>query len=209
MTAEDKSKQIIESAAQTFMKYGIRSVTMDDIAKHAGISKKTLYQIVSDKNDLVSKVMDLMLHEDIRCFEDINESYDNAIVQVGEIFKQAILRLGNIHPSVHFDLEKYYPEAWHKLNNHKSNSMYSMVKANLELGIKQGLYRDNLNVDVITKLYVAKMDMIFDGEIFPVNQYQFSDVFKELFRYHIRGIASDKGRKYLKELINSGEISLY
>lgn len=209
MTTEEKSKQIIESAAQTFMKYGIRSVTMDDIAKHAGISKKTLYQVVSDKNELVSQVMDLMLKEDIDCFKDISNTHENAIEQVGEIFRQAILRLGNVHPSVHFDLEKYYPEAWHKLNNHKNNSMFNMVKENLELGIKQGLYRDNLNVDVITKLYVAKMDMIFDGEIFPVNQYQFSDVFKELFRYHIRGIASDKGRKYLKELISKGEISLY
>jgi outer membrane protein TolC len=106
-------------------------------------------------------------------------------------------QVGHIHPSVHFDLQKYHPEAWELLQSAERADIYKCIAENLKKGMAEGLYRDDLDIDVIARIYISRFDVTFDGELFPADKYRFEDVIWELFRYHIRGIASDKGVKYL------------
>ena len=196
---DEKFLEILEKVGNVFMRYGIKSVTMDDMARELKISKKTLYKYVSDKNDLVCKVMGAHCEMDKIQFNEAIHSVDNAIDEIFAITKYVGDQVKQMHPSIHYDLEKYYPEAWEIFEDHKNNFIYECVLHNINTGIEQKLYRENLNGSIIAKIYSKKIDMIFNNEIFPSNKFKFSDVHIEMVRYHLRGIVNEKGLKYLSE----------
>ncbi len=190
------------------MRYGIKSVTMDDVARNLGMSKKTLYKYVTDKRDLVKKVMMMGRQEDVRVISEVMSKNLNAIDENFEISKFVVEKVKNIHPSIFYDLEKYYSDAWKVFEEHKQEFIYDCVYQNLEKGMKEGLYRNDLNASIISKLYVSKMDDIWDTQLFPPGEYRFDKVYMEMFRYHIRGIASDKGIEYLIEKVKKEKSNL-
>ncbi len=205
---DEKFIQILEQAAQVFMRYGIKSVTMDDVARELKISKKTLYKYVSDKGDLVAKVMAGHCQmEQKQCLEILGSSA-NAIDEMIKITKHVGAMIKEIHPSIHYDLEKYYPEAWKIMSEHKDEFIGKCVENNLLRGIEEGLYRENLNARIISKIYVHKVDMVFDGRTFSSKDFRFENVYFEMVRYHLRGIASKKGLTYLKERIKQEQLNL-
>ncbi len=203
-----KREELINKVHDLFMRYGIKSLTMDDIAQNLKVSKKTVYSVVKDKAELVSAVMDVACEKDKSVANHIMETFDNAIDEVVEITKYVSNMLRQMHPSIYYDLEKYYPEAWKKLNNLKNEFHYKIITKNLEIGVKQGLYRPNLNPPVIAKIYIQKIDLVFTGEIFSTSKYRLDEVFDELMRYHIYGIASTKGIDYLKEKLKTENLNL-
>jgi AcrR family transcriptional regulator len=198
---EEREQQIIDGSAKVFMRLGIRSVNMDDVAQHLHISKKTLYQYVKDKNELVQRIIRHITDSHRECILGICKQGHGAIDESFEITRFVASQIGNMHPSIHFDLEKYHPEAWQLLQSTSREDIYRCVSENLAKGIKEGMYRDDLNIDVIARIYISRFDVTFDGELFPQDKYRFEDVIWELFRYHIRGIASDKGVKYLMKKV--------
>ncbi|TVR40607.1 MAG: TetR/AcrR family transcriptional regulator [Cryomorphaceae bacterium] len=193
----NQEQHIIQQVIGLFLKYGIKSLTMDDIARHLGVSKKTLYKYVSDKNDLVRRVVTLQSELEQQIIAKICERGLNAIDEIFEISRIVAELLGQMHPSVHYDLEKYHPEVWRSTFKHREDFVFNCVLENLNKGKKEGLYREDLNTGVIARLYIAKMDVLFDGEMFPATQFNFREVYLEFFRYHIRGIASHQGLQYL------------
>ena len=194
---EEKEQQIIDQASKVFMRLGIRSVNMDDIAQHLRISKKTLYQYVKDKNELVLRIVQLICEHHRTSINSICEKGLNAIDENFEIARFIASQISQMHPSIHFDLQKYHAEAWDMLERTEKADIYRCVSANMNKGIKEGLYRDDLNIPVIAKIYIARFDAVFDTVLFPEKEYDLQEVIWEMFRYHIRGIASDKGTKYL------------
>ncbi len=197
MQDQDRERHILAEAGKVFMRLGIRSVNMDDIAQHLRISKKTLYQYVKDKNELVLRTVRQIGDHHRECILGICTHGHNAIDESFEITRWVASQVGQIHPSVHFDLQKYHPEAWDLLESTERADIYRCISGNLKKGIAEGLYREDLDIEIIARIYISRFDVTFDGKLFPADQYRFEDVIWELFRYHIRGIASDKGRKYL------------
>ena len=195
----EKEEQLFVNAEHVFRKFGVKSVTMSDMARHLGISKKTLYNYVEDKNDLVEKSLNCEFGKKQGIIDAIVAEKLNAIDESFKISQYVTTILKSIHPSLHYDLEKYHSGVWHKHLSERNKKIYDVISNNLRKGIKEGLYRKSLNVDVIAKIYIARMDLTFDGELFPVEQISFAEVYLEMFRYHIRGIASEKGIAYLKE----------
>ncbi len=194
---DEKELQILLQVEALFMQYGVKSLTMDDVARHLSISKKTLYQYVSNKNELVQKALGRHIDKERQDMEEICSSATNAIDELFAISKHVSGMLKNIHPSVVFDLQKYYPEAWQIFDEYKMNYIYDCISTNLERGIKEGLYRDNLDVPIVSRIYIGRVDMLFDPKLFPPGQFNIADVYLELIRYHVRGIASEKGIEYL------------
>lgn len=204
---DKKEERIIVGACDLFMKYGIKSLNMDDIARELGVSKKTIYQIVSDKNDLVDRVFAQVIDKECCQVENLTGKGLNAIDELFEVSKVIVQMLSQIHPSIHFDLVKYHPEVFRKRKLQQQEMVYKVMHENLEKGKREGLYREDLKTDIIAKIYIARMDMFFDGETFPPHETNFSEVYMESFRYHIRGIASDKGVKYLVEKVKKEQNS--
>lgn len=195
---DEKAQKIVYQAIELFTQYGVRSLTMDDLARHMGISKKTLYQVVDDKADLVARGIQCYIDQDVRELEQVHEESENAIDEMFLIAQRVSEHLKQMHPSVLYDLEKYYPQAFKLFDEYKARDIHRVVSRNIEDGIKQGLYRDSINIPIVTGLYIGRMDIIFDQQLFPANKYSPKDVYFEAIRYHIRGIASEKGIEYLK-----------
>ena len=194
---EKNEKEIIESTLLLFMKLGIKSVTMDDVARNLGISKKTLYKYVEDKNDLVRKSLGYsseMENTEICQLCDIEQ---NAIDEIFEISNYVFAHIRSVHPSIIFDLQKYHPEAWKEFSVAKTEKINQCYMDNIAKGIKEGLYRDDVNAEIITKFYASRFEVMFDQELFPSDKFEPAETYLEIFRYHIRGIASEKGLKYL------------
>ncbi len=194
---KEKEKELIKKAVEVFMTYGIKSVTMDDMARHMRMSKKTIYQFVKDKGDLVNKCMGNDCNLIQSKIEEVIAQNFNAIKENFEISKVVINELRNVHPSIFFDLEKYYPEAMKTMDKMRHEFIGTCVKVNLQRGIDEGLYRNDINVDIMTQLWMLRMNVIFDPSLFPMQEFHPKDVYLEMFVHHIRGIASAKGLKIL------------
>lgn len=177
------------------MKYGIRSVSMDDIARELGMSKKTLYQYVVSKADLIKKILESNeFHTKCLYREDRNAT--NAIDELLEISVEVARDLKKYNPSVLYDLQKYYPEVIRPFFERRHNAVLSFIKDNLLKGIGQNIFRADLDVDLIAQLYIKKLegvhDFLFNGE----KPYTFEQILTVMFENHIRGICNENGIKY-------------
>jgi len=202
---DQKKREIITQAAAIYLKYGIKSVTMDEMARQLGISKKTLYTFVADKNELIEQCVLLDQQDEVCKISEIHQENENAIDEILAISRVVSSELKKVHPSIIFDLARYHPKALNIINTHKRNFIKSRVLDNLRRGIEQGLYRSDLNIEVIATLYQATIDHIMLGDLFPGSQIGHDLIYKEFFRYHIKGIASEGGLEYLQELIKNDE----
>lgn len=191
--------KLLISIRDLFVKFGIKSLTMDDIARQLGISKKTLYLSFSNKKDLVKKVMEYQI-SNIQCdVVEMCSGEGNAIEELMGIGKKVNEGLSDAHPSIMFDIQKYYPQAWKVLMNHKEEFVFNKMLTNLYDGIEQGLYRENLNPEVITKAFMVMTEAMMSNQLAIPGKFNFQELHLELMRYHIRGIANGKGREYLKQ----------
>lgn len=194
-----EEKELFEKVTLLFMRYGIKSMTMDEVARQLGISKKTLYLYVDNKKDLVKKMMEIHIDCEQCNLEETFKKCDNAIDEIMEMTKEVSSQMNGVHPSIMFDMKKYHPEAFQILLNHKDQFVRNCIHKNLENGVKEGLYRQNLNVEIVTQLYLSMVGSIINSENTSVQEFNFQNVHSEMMRYHIRGVASTKGREYLKQ----------
>jgi len=192
-------EDIMLQAIQQFMQFGIRSVTMSDIATNMGISKKTLYTHFEDKAALVHEVMRQHLQTQKETFESFRREYPNPIEYFLRFCQFHNTMIRSLNPSTSLDLQKYYGSTWQLFNDHKNNFIFKSIKSNLEEGIEQGLYRDDFNPDIIAKLYIGRMEVILDQKLFPIGSYKISDIHYEFVMHHLNGLLTEKGRKYLKQ----------
>ncbi|MBL7941876.1 MAG: helix-turn-helix transcriptional regulator [Flavobacteriales bacterium] len=196
---ENRESFLLEAATGVFMRYGIKSVNMDDMARHLTVSKKTLYQYFKDKDDLVERAVGGFCTKEVNEIQEICSRGLNAIDESLEIMKWVLGILKNVHASVQFDLEKYYPSVYRKMKVERTRSVFDCMYKNLKKGQKEGLYRKDFHADIIAKIYISRLDLIFDQEVFPETHYKLTELYEEMFRYHINGIASEAGEKYLAE----------
>ncbi|MEX0967956.1 MAG: TetR/AcrR family transcriptional regulator [Bacteroidia bacterium] len=196
-----KEKDIISQVQPLFFRCGIKSISMDEIANQLGVSKKTLYEHFQNKAQLVEKVVLYFFEKHKERLIEAGKIPGNSIDQLNHIFQLNCHQFRQVHPSVLYDIKKYYNDSWTAFQAYRDEFVYAHIMANLEEGIKQGLYRSELNREIITKLYIARMDIIMDTQIFPPEKFSFSLILHELFVYHIRGIATTKGLQYLENEI--------
>ncbi len=196
-------EELLEKITALFLRYGVKSVTMDDISRELGISKKTLYLHFTDKKDVVLKSVDFSLtHQKCKIDELSNEMYENAIDVLMKVSQQLIITQSKVNQNVNYDLQKYYPEAWEKTRQSRQDHVFKSVKENILRGIEEGIYRDDFEIDVICHLYVSHLENSH-SELISKMEIPFDLLLKTLFMYHIRGIASSKGIAYLEQKINN------
>jgi len=196
-------EKIFSKAEELFLKYGVRSVTMDDLASELGASKKTLYQFAKNKEELIYKTLENHFSSEKAFCCGITDANQNAIDELLSIGRHLIEQLQGMNPMLLFELKKYYPKAYRLMEDYRMGFIFQTVANNMKKGIKDGLYRKDVKPDIIAKIYVARTDILFDTTIFPPKEYNWVDVYREVLIYHIRGIASEKGIDYLTENIKT------
>ena len=181
------------------MRYGIKSITMDDIAKGLGMSKKTLYQYVDNKKDLVYKVMNDHISCEKEALLEIHEKAGNAIEEMIMIGDHISHSLRKMHAAILYDLQKYYPQSWKQFTSFKVSFIYDRISNNIKRGQEEGQYRTDFNVDIVARIYIARIEMVFDQTLFPPQQFGILKIYKEYLMYHMRSIVSDEGKDYLEK----------
>ena len=191
-------QEMIAGVARLYNKYGIKSVTMDDVARELGISKKTLYENFSDKSQLVSEVIDFLINERTGFFMEQKKDRKNAVEELLFIFKFYLSTVKAFNPSFEFDLKKYYPSIYARVKKRKREGIMENTMANLKRGKEEGYFRKELNEDFITRLYILRIESLPESDLFTQEEIFSQELFREMFYYHLYGVLSEKGLQYLK-----------
>ena len=192
-------ERILLKAQDLFHKYGIRSVTMDEIASQLGMSKKTIYQSFADKDELVDATLQQHIDSNkCRCEEDKLKA-ENAVHEIFLTIDMLEELLADMSPSIFYDLEKFHPKTFAKLTHHRNQYLYKVVKSNLEWGISEDLYRSEIDVEIVTKIRVETMFLPFNQILFPQNKYSLVQVEKETMELFLYGVATTKAHKMINK----------
>ncbi|MCK5781612.1 MAG: TetR/AcrR family transcriptional regulator [Flavobacteriales bacterium] len=190
---EDLLSRVIETSKITFIKYGVKSITMDDISKELGISKKTLYTVVKGKHDLIEKTSFAISDE---VFSKINILLGKKLDPISELIEIENIvceMISSVLPSAIYQFQKYYPDIHTKLHSRQKNAIINLLHDNINRGIKDGLYREELNVDFIVNLDYNTSLLLSNPEVFNHKDLDLRKIKREYLIYHLRGIASHKG----------------
>jgi len=196
---EEQLQNIIEKVSELYMKYGIRSVTMDDVSRHLGISKKTLYSYVKDKKELVELTVKNHLEKNFKAEKDLKSQKLSAIDELLEVYRFAGEMIKDVNPSYQYDLQKYYPYLCDQFNHFKRENLFHIIKSNLEKGIKEGVYRQEMNVEIIARMHAFRHFKSGNVDQDDIEFMMKREAFKEIFLYHTHAIINQKGREILKE----------
>lgn len=195
----EANERILDKAHDLFMQFGIRSVSMDDIAGSLSISKKTIYHYFADKDELV----DAIIEGEIKQMQDeCSACSTQATDAVHEIFltmERIVEQLRNMNPMVLYDLEKFHYRSFQKFTEHKNKFMLRIIRDNIEWGIKEELYRPEIDADVISKFRLESTMIPFNIHLFPPGKYNVLDLTREIILHYVYGLATVKGHKLIQK----------
>lgn len=193
--------EIINRVKEMYFRYGIKSVTMDDVARELSISKKTLYQHFSDKEKLVDEVVKILLVEKTEIVDNLIADCPDAISEMVTIH-QFMDKMSREHSyAMENDMRKYYPATFNRIVTSKRAHMYKVAIENIQRGQKEGFYRSEVNGEIIAKTVLVRFESSIDSCIFTCEEMLTKEFFNEILNYHVRGIATPKGIKRLEEIL--------
>ncbi len=196
-------EKILHKATELFLNLGFKSVTMDDLAQEMGISKKTIYSHFKNKTKLVEATTSNLFCSISTGIEQIRGLHKNPIEELYEIKKFVMVHLKNEKSSPQHQLQKYYPKIYETMHSGQFDLMQDCIEDNLQRGIDQGIYRDNLSIDFISRIYFSGVTSTKNQKLFPMHKFAVASLMEEYLEYHLRGIVTPKGRNILNSIINS------
>jgi len=195
-------ERILQTAEELFLKYGIKSITMDEIARQLAISKKTIYQYYQDKDEIVYLVTQMRLGRDQQDLCEVFSASANAVEELLRVSEHLRVTTSSTTPSLLYDLQKFHPRAWKIFLNHKRHFILVRITNNLERGVKEGLYRPDIRIDILARLRIEQIQLAFDTQVFPIDQFNFIDVQTHFLDVFLRGIVTEKGLQVMQQYQN-------
>lgn len=191
--------RILKGSEELFMRYGIKAITMDEVANSLGISKKTIYQHFSDKNNLVEEVISAHMLAEKQSIAYLTASSKNAIDELFKMSQHIKSALINMNPTIFMDLQKFYPKAWEYFQDHKYECIIESIRKNLDWGVEEGFYRPNFNSEVLSLFRLEQVQMAYNPMIFPASKFTPYEVHLELFSLFVYGIVTPLGLELYNE----------
>jgi AcrR family transcriptional regulator len=195
----DAKERILIKAEELFMQYGIRSVSMDDIANNLGMSKKTLYQYYADKDELVDAVVESHISgiqsDCVSCRKDARDAVHEIFITMERI----LVEISNMNPMVLYDLEKFHFKSYQRFREHKDKFLAQVIRNNIEWGIREELYRPEINIDIMTKFRLESMMVPFNVGLFPPGKYNLGELSQVIIEHFVYGLATIKGHKLIQK----------
>lgn len=198
-------ERIMENALRMFRLYGIKSVTMFDISKETGVSKKTVYEHFEDKEDLVLEGMKFVLNSHIEHFQDFRQNSANAIEELIKELEYMEMMGKTVNPVMLYEIQKYHPAIWRRIEEFKKDYVLQGITENLQRGIEEGLYRNDLNMNIISRMRQLQLETVFDPEQYPVMQFDMHEVMEQLTKHFILGVATLEGRRLAAQYLHIEE----
>jgi TetR/AcrR family transcriptional regulator, cholesterol catabolism regulator len=198
MNKSEIREEIIRESTELFLRYGIRSVSMDDIARHLSISKKTIYQYFSDKEELILNVTRNYLEEEMKELEEIASGSGNTIEHLHRIGLCLRQKMQNLHHNLLFDLEKYHRKAWSLYLAFKNDYIFNGLCRILHKGIQEGYFRPEIRPEILAKLRIEQIQLSLNAEVFPRDEFELTEIQDQLYQHFIHGILTEKGLRLFK-----------
>lgn len=202
MPTKDK---ILHGAEELIFKYGIKNITMDDIARHLSMSKKTIYKFYKEKDEIVHSLMRMSIENDKCRFKKIYDSSQNVVAEVFEMMKEMREIFSKINPIVFHELNKYYPETWKEFQKFKSGFIQEMVERSLINGQKDGYIRSDIDTKLMAKLRVENIEMTLNGALFTTERSNLVDIQMAITEHFLYGVCTLKGHKLINKYKNIDE----
>lgn len=195
-------EKILVGATDLFKQFGIRSVTMDDVAREVSVSKKTIYQHFSNKKELVNASTKRHLDEEINEFLKYEKEANDAIHELVLVTQCMRKHFKTMNPSLLLDMKKYYSDAWNKYLDFKK-LIKENIKQNLIKGVEEGSFRSDINPEILSIMRTEQVQAVFDPKLYPLEKYSFTEIQLSIFDHFVYGLLTEKGRmKYLNYLNN-------
>jgi AcrR family transcriptional regulator len=206
----DQKQRIKNAAHDLVMKYSIRSVSMDDIAASVGMSKKTLYQYYKDKDELVKAVISSVI-EDNRCKCDHHvEAADNAVHEIFLAMEMMVEMFKSMNPAILYEMQKYHPDAYQHFQEHKMQYLHGHIRQNIERGIKEELYRPDINPHILAKFRVESMFIAFNPEFQrALHKYTLLELEQQIIMNFLFGLVTTKGYKLAMKYMTETDKSIH
>ncbi|MCH2195873.1 TetR/AcrR family transcriptional regulator [Kordia sp.] len=196
-------EKITITATELFLNLGFKSVTMDDIANEMGISKKTIYTHFNNKTALVTEVTSSLFCVISEGIDLICAAEKNSIEELYEIKRFVMEHLKNEKSSPQYQLQKYYPKIYATLKKKQFDVMQDCVKDNLNRGVNSGMYRNNIDVEFVARIYFTGVIGIKDNELFPAKMFPMHSLMDQFLEHHLRGICTPQGLETLQKFITT------
>jgi AcrR family transcriptional regulator len=190
----DTRQRIEDRARELFMRFGIRSVSMDDIAGSVGMSKKTIYASYADKDALVEAVIGRHIAESEQKISELIRESVNAVDEILMTIRLFESQFRNLNPIVLHDLQKFHPSAYRLIEQHKQQFVLQTMRVNMQRGIREGLFRADMDVEVMSRFQLESMMLVFDPQLFPTEQFNLADVSREIHRHYLFGMCTPYGQ---------------
>lgn len=191
--------RILKASFELFCERGIKSVSMDDIAQHLAMSKKTLYKWFKNKDQVVyDSTAGYLCCIQGDC-EGFMKEASNAIDELFRIMNLTKQVFSQMHPSIFHDLKKYHPESYDLWMRHKNSFMLEKVKENMVRGMEEGLYRQDLDVEVMARMRLAQIELPFNKDVFPPHKFNIQQVQLAVLEHYMLGMATLKGHKMIND----------
>lgn len=191
--------RILKGAESLFLQAGLRSVTMDDIARHLAVSKKTIYHFYKDKGDIIRELIEQKLHEDECEMRDVLQTSDNVFEQMIKMIAKSNEIMANINPIIFSEMQRFYPESWSMFEKFKQDILIKQFEQMLEKGKEQGYVRKNIDNAILARLHVNEVFLAFDPQIFPTKEFRQNELHTAFFEHFLYGICTLKGHRMLNE----------
>lgn len=192
----DIKEKILSESEKLFMQFGLRGVSMDEVAAQLGMSKKTIYNYITDKKDLVYQVIQNHFDKQTTGCQRILIEQTNPIMQMLLIGQQVSSNYKSLNPMLIHDLRKYYPKSWELFLSFRSKIMYNQVLTNLKTGIETGYYRSDMNPEIVASLYLNLTETMIQSDISNPGK-SYIQLIREMIWYHLHGVCSQKGIEFL------------
>jgi len=198
----ETKERIIHEARTLFLRLGIRSVSMDEIATHLGISKKTVYQHFQDKDELVDRVLQMQINNMQEETTETVRSASNAIEEIFNTMDMMVKHSRNMNPMVLFDLQKYHLSSFQKFHAYKNDFLLNIISNNLKKGVEEGLYRSDIKIEILSKFRLETLMIGFNMDAFPADKYNVTEVSLVIIENFLYGLATEKGFNMIESYKN-------
>jgi len=191
--------RILFKARDLMLRNGVKHVTMDDIATQLGMSKKTIYQFYKDKDALVMAVVNFELEEQSLKCQRTQDTADNAVHEMFMLLEDIQQMFKNMNPMTMNEIAKYYPEAFARIQNHKDEFMHQIIKTNLIKGIEQGVYRKEIDPEILSIYRLETSFVPFNPQLYPFSKFDIGKVTLQIIENFIYGVMSLKGIELMEK----------
>jgi TetR/AcrR family transcriptional regulator, cholesterol catabolism regulator len=199
MDLSDTKGRILKSAVELFAKFGFRSISMDDISRDLGMSKKTLYQCFSDKDEIVTLVIKARLSKEKQYLRAIQREAKDAVDFLVKVNTFLMRNIRETSSATIYDLKKYHSNGWGAVEEFRNEFLFKAVRDNLIAGMREGHFRPDINVEVLSTLRLEEISMLLNEDLFPKSSFNLPDVAYTILDHYVAGIATDHGKTLYKQ----------